>query len=484
MFILTSIPLIQANNPYVAVRCTGWGPDIRITTDSHESSTPSLAIDALGNSHIVWSDNRDGSSEIYYEIRTANGQILINDQRLTDHTTASNYINPKILIDEDSNLHIVWYVDNNPGTDELHYLQLNNQGNVLTPETTLQAPMLRYPDFDVALTEENFGNIEPTLLTEVTIKTSSQTTEQKQESDILLPRQEEIRATVLHIVFIGAEPDNIILVQSAPTEVYYMKIQDTGAVLIPPRALTIDSTWSFATYMYPKIVLDHIGYLQIVTGWFQGDPDSPTFAASFLHYMKIDTQGNIIISDTRFTPNFSGENWFAGVVFPDSTITIDSQNHVIVVWEDKRNQLSGELYFTKLDNTGITLIDDTPLTAINLASWGNHMHPDITIDGLDRLHIVWSDDRSTTGNSEIYYRCFTTAGQSLSPLLRLTYATSASVRPSIESDTVNKARFTWQDSRDGNTEIYLKQQNMLIHEQNDVHATTTPQPQITSLEKI
>jgi hypothetical protein len=466
MFILTSIPLIQANNPYIAVRCTGWGQDLRVTTDSHDSHTPSLAIDSAGNSHIVWADNRDGSYEIYYEKKSSTGQTLINDQRLTTHTTNADYVKPKILLDSDLNLHILWYTDFNTGNSDLHYLQLNNQGQVITPETSLDASTIRYRDFDAALTEEYVGAIEPTLTKDGSTKTTMNTKQDIQEIDPTLPREEEIWMTVIHIVFIGNNQD-MILVQPLPTEVWYMKIRDTGAVLIPPRAITADSPWSYATYMYPNIAIDHNGYLQIVTGWFQGDPDSPTFAGSFLNYMKLDNQGNILVSDTRFTPNFSGQNWFAGVVFPESTITVDSQNHLIIIWEDKRNQLSGELYFTTLDNNGNTIIDDTTLTTINQASWGNHMHPDITIDALDRVHVIWSDARSTIGNDELYYRCFTTTGQSISPLIRLTYSTGSSIRPSIASDTTNNARITWEDSRDGNPEIYLKKQNMLLHEQND-----------------
>lgn len=43
-----------------------WEPDVRLTHSRAEASLPSIAV-ADGVAHVVWSDTRDGNSEIYYK---------------------------------------------------------------------------------------------------------------------------------------------------------------------------------------------------------------------------------------------------------------------------------------------------------------------------------------------------------------------------------------------------------------------------------
>ena len=43
-----------------------WSPDTAISTGSGQSRYPSIAVDSLGNVHVLWQDNRDGNDEVYY----------------------------------------------------------------------------------------------------------------------------------------------------------------------------------------------------------------------------------------------------------------------------------------------------------------------------------------------------------------------------------------------------------------------------------
>jgi hypothetical protein len=69
------------------------------------------------------------------------------------------------------------------------------------------------------------------------------------------------------------------------------------------------------------------------------------------------------------------------------------------------------------------------------------------------VHLAWYDN--TDGNYEIYYTRSTNGGTNWQANTRLTFDTAGSYRPSIAvSDTM--LHLIWNDSRDGNFEIYYK----------------------------
>lgn len=93
-----------------------WGADTRFTSNSAISDYPCIAV---YNSvlHIVWHDNRDGNTEIYYKPSTDGGLNWGTDTRLTNNPSSSEYTSVSIA---GNNLHIVWQ-DNRDGNYEIYY---------------------------------------------------------------------------------------------------------------------------------------------------------------------------------------------------------------------------------------------------------------------------------------------------------------------------------------------------------------------------
>jgi len=120
---------------------------------------------------------------------------------------------------------------------------------------------------------------------------------------------------------------------------------------------------------------------------------------------------------------------------------------VHVVWHDNRDG-NLEIYYKRSVDGGSSWGADTRLTnAIN-----NSSHPSILVSG-QVVHVVWDDSRD--GNIEIYYKHSTDGGVSWGTDARLTNAIHNSWLPSVSaSDSVVHA--VWYDQRDGNWEIYYK----------------------------
>jgi len=100
-----------------------WGTDKRLTTQSGSSIYPSITVQG-STVHVVWEDNRDGNSEIYYKKSTDGGTIWGADLRLTN---SSGYSERPSISNSNSYIHVVWY-DNRNGNYEIYYKHSTDGG--------------------------------------------------------------------------------------------------------------------------------------------------------------------------------------------------------------------------------------------------------------------------------------------------------------------------------------------------------------------
>lgn len=118
-----------------------------------------------------------------------------------------------------------------------------------------------------------------------------------------------------------------------------------------------------------------------------------------------------------------------------------------ITWTDDRNADS-EIYFKRSTDAGLSWGSDVRLTS----STGNSEFSSVQVSGI-YVHIVWQDSRD--GNLEIYYKQSSTGGTTWEPDMRLTNFSNTSASPSFHL-TGQALHILWNDSRDGNYEIYYK----------------------------
>ena len=213
-------------------------------------------------------------------------------------------------------------------------------------------------------------------------------------------------------------------------EIYYTKLDNNGNTLVDDTRLTTDSSYS----RDPTIAVDTNNNVHIT--W--NDNRDGNYE---IYYTKLDNNGNTLVDDTRLTTASSFSEWPA--------IAVDTNNNVHITWDDKRDG-NWEIYYTKLDNNGNTLVDDTRLTTDYEYSW----YPAIAVDTNNNVHITWHDERDVYG--EIYYTKLDNNGNTLVDDTRLTTNDASSWDPTIAVDTNNYVHITWYDQRDGYHEIYYK----------------------------
>ncbi|TET24264.1 MAG: hypothetical protein E3J78_01435, partial [Candidatus Cloacimonadota bacterium] len=102
------------NNIYFDKSTNGgaaWGTDVRVNDNTAASREwPSLSLDGSDNIYVVWMDNRDGNSNIYFSYSTDGGNTFSPDTCVHNATPEDKYpgITAGAETDALSEVHIAW----------------------------------------------------------------------------------------------------------------------------------------------------------------------------------------------------------------------------------------------------------------------------------------------------------------------------------------------------------------------------------------
>ncbi|MEI6749029.1 MAG: exo-alpha-sialidase [Bacteroidota bacterium] len=121
-----------------------WEADTRLTTNTSDSWNPSIAVNGSAV-HVVWEDERQGNSEVYYKGSTDGGLTWGADTRLTNDP--ANSWNPSVAV-SGSVVHVAWYDDRNgSGNWEIYYKRSADGGLNWGEDTrmTNDTHVSRYP---------------------------------------------------------------------------------------------------------------------------------------------------------------------------------------------------------------------------------------------------------------------------------------------------------------------------------------------------
>lgn len=119
-----------------------WDEDIRLTTNTSDSWNPSISING-SVVHVVWEDERQGNSEIYYKKSTDGGVTWGTDTRLTSNSADS--WNATVTV-SGMEVHVSWY-DFRDGNWEIYYKRSSDGGVSWSADTrmTNNTHVSRYP---------------------------------------------------------------------------------------------------------------------------------------------------------------------------------------------------------------------------------------------------------------------------------------------------------------------------------------------------
>ena len=156
------------------------------------------------------------------------------------------------------------------------------------------------------------------------------------------------------------------------------------------------------------------------------------------NYVKLDNNGSELINKT-LTMLTDGK---------DMAMAIDSQDNVHIVWSARIGLNNYEIYYTKLNNSGSTLIEGKRLTDNTRGSYD----PSIAIDSQDNVHVGWSEDIPDV----VHYVKLDNNGSELIKNPNVAVTSLLAEQLSMAIDSNGNVHVTWKGKgiKDGFSEIY------------------------------
>jgi hypothetical protein len=365
-----------------------WQPDRRLTNDGANSITsPNNAwcVAAAGdNVHVVWTDHRDGSEQIYYKRSTDGGANWpSSDTRLTNNAATSNI--PSVAAAGDA-VHVVWYDDRN-GTSNLEiYYKRSTDGGA------------SWPGGDTRLTNAAGFSVNPSVAAAGAVVHVVWRDDRDGNNEIYYKRSTDggttwggdfrftndtaasqypsvaVAGDTVHVVWDDRRAGNY--------EIYHKRSTDGGATWGSDNRLTNDAATSSYSSVAAAGDAVHVVWSDLRDGHWE------------VYYKHSTDGGTTWSADLRLT------NDAAASTYP----SVAAAGPVVhVVWWDGRDG-NEEIYDKRSTDGGAAWGSDTRLTN-DLASsrWSS-----VAVAG-PAVHVVWSDTRD--GNYEIYYKCNPTGNQ-------------------------------------------------------------------------
>ena len=355
-----------------------WQPEVRLTNNSSESLISSNNAWCVASSgpvvHVVWYDYRDGNSEIYYKRSIDGGVSWSADMQLTNDPASS--WNPSVTV-SGSVVHVVWQDDRNGNTEIYYKRSIDEGGNW---------------EADTRLTNNASSSVSPSVT---------------------------VSGPAVHVVWFDNRDGN--------EEIYYKRSLDFGGSWGTDIRMTNNTAISRNPSVTASGSAAHVVWEDNREGNWE------------IYYKGSIDEGVNWDPDTRLTNN-TANSWYPSVS--------SSGSDVHIVWSDDRDG-NLEIYYKGSINKGVNWDADTRLTNNSAAS----RTPSVTVSG-QAVHVVW-DDRRGGASGEIYYKRSTDAGVSWIADTQLT-VNFASQNPSV-SISGTAVYVVWKDYRDGNWEIYSKQ---------------------------
>jgi hypothetical protein len=166
--------------------------------------------------------------------------------------------------------------------------------------------------------------------------------------------------------------------------------------------------------------------------------------------------------DASGTPQWTGDGvaLCAAVDYQfNPTIASDGAGGAIVTWYDSRNGPNTDIYVQRVDASGVP---QWTADGVALCTAANQQaSPTIVADGAGGAVIAWPDGRSAPFTYDVYAQRVNAAGtpQWTANGVALCTAAGSQVSTAIVSDGASGAIVTWEDSRNGASDIYARRVN-------------------------
>ena len=393
--------LLSSFAAFAGAADVSWDTIVRLTTDPASqiagySGQHSVAVDAGGNVHVAWLDQRDVPYQVWYRRYDAGSGAWLAETVLTSRP--ANCFRPGIACDGAGNVYVVWHFENYQGPG-IWCKRYDAAAELWKPDTLIDSTTTLQPQFypavacapgsgDVALAW--YGLPDTGMYAQAFLKERN-------------PASGWDSAVQVSTVAVNHDQVSVAASENGDVAVVWCG-NDLGSasnqVLCRRR---VDGTWQNVELVSdlidisqyaPVAAFDRDGALHIV---WHGRSGLVSFYQQVFHRSR-DKSGWSAIDSVSGTRS-DDQN------FP--SIALDRLGRYHVVWCSKAGSEHTQLLYGQRDTNGVW---SSPVILTGLDS-GDVGYPSIACDSDSGIHIVWHDDHS--GNQDIYYLRGVTPGAAL-----------------------------------------------------------------------
>ncbi len=388
-----NIQTVNYNNPQ------NW----KINTDMGVDSQTEIAldIDSGDNIFMVWKDDRDGPVRMYaqkYKYNPVSG--LYEKQWASDVqiTTANNKEYPRVETFGASYFYILGVDDRNINKDVFLEKYNSSDGSSVWNNIPANAEEGNEAQIKGDLAADSSGNI--------------------------------------YVVWTDDRNGN--------WDIYAQKHGPDGSALWVSD-LKINSDVGFFDQENPRIVIDDENNFYVA--WEDGiNGNKDIFLAKF------DGSGNTLFAGRKINTDNSGLDQY------EPAVDFDGSEYLYISWSDKRNS-QPDIYAQKIDKLGdIAASGDWTVSDVKINddsmpdAWREKSATAYFSDAA--IYFSWEDDRN--GNSDVYSAKFNSDGEKLwdYDLIMNGDSSNSQGAPDLAADSMGYGITAWEDSRDGQYDIY------------------------------
>lgn len=167
-----------------------------------------------------------------------------------------------------------------------------------------------------------------------------------------------------------------------------------------------------------------------------------------IFFQIFDFNGDSLSSIVRVNEDTLTEHQY------DSKVAVDVNGNVMIVWEDNRSGTNSDIYGQLFDISGSPI--DTNFIINDDLGTEEKFNPDVATDSSGNFVVVWQDSRD--GDANIYGQLFDTLGlkTGVNFLINDDGESYNQSSPSCSKDDEGNFVVVWSDYRNGNADIYAQ----------------------------